>query len=387
MIPCAGQGALAIEVRSEASALREMLAALNDRATWLAVNAERAVSRALGGSCSMPLAAHAQWQGDDLCLDAALGHPQQTERALLRAAARGFRPERCAGAWRWASRRPACCASAARPSTCKPPADRRRRSAMRVLVTRPAAQAQAWVTRLRERGIDAHALPLIEIVDAQDLAPLRSRVGNAVRTLARVLREPERRASDSSRSGRRVRLGLRPRGRLRPAPAPRKRCAALGVPPATIVEPAADAAQFDSEALWSRLSAQAWRDAQVLCVRGDGGRDWLVERLRSAGAQVECVSAYRRVAPVLDAGARQLLADALAQPARTLWWFSSSQAIDHLSALIEHEVDWSGARALVTHPRIATRARKLGFGHVDETRPASEDVLNAIERSIQSAAP
>jgi uroporphyrinogen-III synthase len=257
---------------------------------------------------------------------------------------------------------------------------------MRVLVTRPAAQAQAWVMRLRERGVDAHALPLIEIVDAQDLAPLRTAWATlSARALVFFV---------SPNAVQRF-FAQRPPGAAWPAatraaapgPGTTQALAALGVPPAMIVEPAADAAQFDSEALWSRLSAQAWRDAPVLCVRGDGGRDWLVERLRSAGAQVECVSAYRRVAPVLDAGARQLLADALAQPARTLWWFSTSQAIDHLSALIEHEVDWSGARALVTHPRIATRARKLGFGHVDETRPASEDVLNAIERSIQSAAP
>jgi hydroxymethylbilane synthase len=85
MIPCAGQGALAIEVRADASALRETLSALNDAQTWLAVNAERAVSRALGGSCSMPLAAHAYWQGETLSLDAALGHPLETDRPLLRA--------------------------------------------------------------------------------------------------------------------------------------------------------------------------------------------------------------------------------------------------------------------------------------------------------------
>jgi hydroxymethylbilane synthase len=88
MIPCAGQGALGIEVRSEASALRETLAALNHHPTWLAVTAERAVSRALGGSCSMPLAAHAQWDGAQLCLEAALGHPQEVDRPLLRASVR-----------------------------------------------------------------------------------------------------------------------------------------------------------------------------------------------------------------------------------------------------------------------------------------------------------
>ena len=74
MLPCAGQGALAIEVRADATALREQLALLIDRPAWLAVQAERAVSRALGGSCSMPLAAHAVWQGDLLELRAVLGH-------------------------------------------------------------------------------------------------------------------------------------------------------------------------------------------------------------------------------------------------------------------------------------------------------------------------
>ena len=52
--------------------------------TWLSVHAERAVSRALGGSCSMPLAAHAVWQGDQLVMTAALGHAEDTARPLLR---------------------------------------------------------------------------------------------------------------------------------------------------------------------------------------------------------------------------------------------------------------------------------------------------------------
>src|SRR3954470_14412469 len=50
VLPCAGQGALAIEVRShEGEALQQRLDALGDRPTALAVAAERAVSRALGG--------------------------------------------------------------------------------------------------------------------------------------------------------------------------------------------------------------------------------------------------------------------------------------------------------------------------------------------------
>ena len=87
MLPCAGQGALAIEVRADAHALRDRLAQLTHRPTWLAVQAERAVSRALGGSCSVPLAAHAVWHGATLVLRAALGHAQTPLAPLLRAQA------------------------------------------------------------------------------------------------------------------------------------------------------------------------------------------------------------------------------------------------------------------------------------------------------------
>jgi len=89
MLPAAGQGALGIEVRADDAELREMLAGLIHRPTWLAVHAERAVSRGLGGSCSMPLAAHAQWQGPELHLAAALGHAGDPTRPLLTTQVRG----------------------------------------------------------------------------------------------------------------------------------------------------------------------------------------------------------------------------------------------------------------------------------------------------------
>ena len=85
MLPCAGQGALGLEVRSDATALRAQLATLVHMPTALAVQAERAVSRALGGSCSMPLAAHAVWLDGALSLRAAVGHPENADAPLLRA--------------------------------------------------------------------------------------------------------------------------------------------------------------------------------------------------------------------------------------------------------------------------------------------------------------
>jgi hydroxymethylbilane synthase len=77
MLPAAGQGALGIEVRAERADLLALLAPLDSRRDGLATAAERAVSRAMGGSCSMPLAAHARWQPDGrLRIDAALGDPE-----------------------------------------------------------------------------------------------------------------------------------------------------------------------------------------------------------------------------------------------------------------------------------------------------------------------
>jgi len=75
MLPAAGQGALGIEIRADRQDLRDALAPLVDENTWLRVAAERAVSRAMGGSCSMPLAAHATLTDGVLTLKAAWGDP------------------------------------------------------------------------------------------------------------------------------------------------------------------------------------------------------------------------------------------------------------------------------------------------------------------------
>ncbi len=58
-LPAAGQGAMAIEIHSNKPELQAILAALNHAETAYAVQAERTVSRLLGGSCQVPLAAHA----------------------------------------------------------------------------------------------------------------------------------------------------------------------------------------------------------------------------------------------------------------------------------------------------------------------------------------
>jgi hydroxymethylbilane synthase len=78
LLPAAGQGALGIEVRADRQDMLDALATLAHEPSWLAVTAERAVSRAMGGSCSMPLAAFTPGAGSDgwLQLQAAWGDPE-----------------------------------------------------------------------------------------------------------------------------------------------------------------------------------------------------------------------------------------------------------------------------------------------------------------------
>ena len=91
MLPAAGQGALGIEVRAGRADLLAALAPLADADSWLTTAAERAVSRAMGGSCSMPLAAHATLEDGQMHLRAAWGEPEGApqlvraeERVLVR---------------------------------------------------------------------------------------------------------------------------------------------------------------------------------------------------------------------------------------------------------------------------------------------------------------
>jgi len=86
-LPAAGQGALGIEIRAGRPELVEALRPLVHMPTWLRVAAERTVSRAMGGSCSMPLAAHADWAADgQLQLQAAWGDPDGDARLVQTAA-------------------------------------------------------------------------------------------------------------------------------------------------------------------------------------------------------------------------------------------------------------------------------------------------------------
>jgi uroporphyrinogen-III synthase len=254
---------------------------------------------------------------------------------------------------------------------------------MQLLVTRPQPQADEWVASLRAQGVPAHALPLIQIVAAADPA-----AASAWATLP-----AHRMVVFVSPNGVTRFFALRPPAATWPpstwaaatGPGTSLALREAGVPAASIVEPPHEAEQFDSEALWRRIGSQGWQGQHVLVVRGDGGREWLADRLREQGAQVAFVQAYQRVLPRLDAGQHDLLAAALAAPATHWWLFSSSQAVEHLAQLAPQS-SWSSGCALATHPRIAAALHARGFASVLSVRPTLDAVVAAWRRSIQSMA-
>ncbi|MGE5792358.1 MAG: hydroxymethylbilane synthase, partial [Bacteroidota bacterium] len=86
-LPAVGQGALAIECRAARTEMAALLAPLHDPATAACVRAERAVSRALGGSCQVPLAAYGELADGRLRLRGVVASPDGTR--VVRGEVRG----------------------------------------------------------------------------------------------------------------------------------------------------------------------------------------------------------------------------------------------------------------------------------------------------------
>ncbi|RZI81885.1 MAG: uroporphyrinogen-III synthase [Rubrivivax sp.] len=263
---------------------------------------------------------------------------------------------------------------------------------MRLLVTRPEPQATAWTEQLRALGVDAQALPLIDITGPSDPAP--------VRVLWRQLAQA-RLLMFVSPSAVEWFFKLRPegitwpQGTLAAAPGPgtanalQQAATEAGLDLGCTISPAPDAPQFDSETLWPLLQALDWRDQAVWTISGGDrqdakGRQWLSEQLRAQGASVTALLTYQR-GPARWTPAQQSLALAATQnPTTHRWLFSSSEAIDHLTTTLVPAQTWRDATALATHPRIAERATQAGFGQVIQTRPTPDAVASALRSDGRS---
>jgi len=256
-------------------------------------------------------------------------------------------------------------------------------SPLRVLVTRPAREAEAWVDQLRAVGLDALALPLIAIAPAGDQArqALRmhwERIGD-YRALMFV-------------SAAAVAHFFVQRPSVTPATADIRYWATgpgtvsalrrAGIPASRIDAPAEAAGRFDSESLWAVVRPQLGSADRVLVVRGGDasdqqtGRDWLVRQIETTGALCAQAVAYRRLLPTFSEPDRHLAEAAATDD--SVWLFSSSEAIGNLQQWLP-TTSWKQALAVATHPRIAQAAQDAGFKQVRASQPVLDSLVASIE--------
>ena len=283
-----------------------------------------------------------------------------------------------------------------------------------VVVTRPEHEAGRWLDALRRKGHQAVGLPLLSFGPAPDADAVARYRANLTQYAAVMFvssqavngffheKNQSKMASaldgidflainlnKSAQDGIEACPEAVPRAWVT-GPGTARALTALGLEPSRIDQPASNAVQLDSEALWRVVQTQVRPGTRVLVVRGvsadagasvsasaetGAGRNWLAQQCEGAGARVDFCVAYQRRPPVWSPEQHQ--AALQAHGPHCVWLFTSSEGVDHLRRALPQR-DWSRTRALATHPRIAQAAQALGFAEVLSSRPGLDDVLTAL---------
>ncbi len=250
-----------------------------------------------------------------------------------------------------------------------------------VVVTRPLQQAEALASRVRAMGRDAVVFPLLEILPLQDTAALRAALQRLDEAALAAFVSPN--AVDAV-----VAAGLQDWPALVAiavvGEGSRAALARHGIDDgnARIFSPR-DPARSDSEGLLEVLDLEALRGRKVMIFRGESGRELFADALRAAGALVEPVPAYRRLAPALDATRRLQLMQMLEQ--RHEWIVTSSEALRNLVTMAEQlsaadvVAKMQQQSLIVSHARIAETARELGFQDITLTGSGDEQLIAALQ--------
>lgn len=242
----------------------------------------------------------------------------------------------------------------------------------RLLLTRPAEDCAALAQTLAEHGVFGHCLPLLELEALAETPEQRSLFLDLDRYSAVVV------VSKPA-----ARLGLALLDRYWPQPPMRQRWFAVGAATGALLDAYGLDACWpddgdDSEALLALPQLQqalAVPNPRLLILRGEGGRDWLAERLREQGVAVDYLSLYRRRLPEYPAGA---LAGAVREHALNGLVVSSGEGLANLQRLAG--ADWPGLARLplfVPSPRVAALAAEAGATDIRDCRGASAAALLA----------
>lgn len=241
------------------------------------------------------------------------------------------------------------------------------------------------VAALERHGLRTHQFPLLDIAPTPNLDDLRAALGDPSRYALVVFVSPNavQQAFSAMPEGFRWPQEV-PVAVVGPASAQALATHGVAPPAHRVIKPDthADDARQDSEALYARLDVPSLSGREVLIVRGNGGREWLADQLREAGASVRTAEAYRRSVPVPDAAAWLALRAVLSS--RHAWTLTSSEAVRNLDELARANLSPAdldtlhGAPCFASHARIVEQAESLGFRDVTLTGAGDDRLLASV---------
>jgi uroporphyrinogen-III synthase len=136
---------------------------------------------------------------------------------------------------------------------------------------------------------------------------------------------------------------------------------------------------WDSEGLWEELQSLAWdwKIKKIIIFKGEGGRDWLADTLKEAGATVEAISTYSRVPLSIDNPSWHAIREM--DFSKSLWLLTSSEAVRYLGDVMKDQFtqNLNAASALCPHHNIADAAKTIGFGEVFTSEPGDEALIKS----------
>lgn len=245
-----------------------------------------------------------------------------------------------------------------------------------VLVTRPSPQGEALCTRLTAAGFPAQHLPTLRIEPVPALA---------LDTLDALARADwvifiSRNAVEHALAllGERQHLLLKGAALAAVGPATAQALRQHGL---TVACSPGDG--YTSEALLAQPELRRLEHAEVVIVRGVGGRELLAQTLRGRGARVRYAEVYRRALP--PAAPAQALSAWLAA-ARRILIITSREGLDNLLALAPPKALSAvrSAAVIVVSERLQALARTLGFDAVHVARgPDDQALLSAVRAAWQ----
>jgi hydroxymethylbilane synthase len=345
--PAPGQGAIAVQVRCDDERMLAVAAAIDDRRTRLAVEAERAFLDTSGGGCRAPIGALATIVGDELDLLGGYASPDGSGTVIAHRrgpVAVGQDLGRELAAALMARGR-------IRGTVADVETEISRPVGRRVLVTRAAEQADELVSALRDAGLDPVPVPTIAI----EFDPPRGHLDAAAGML-----HTYRWVVITSANGARAMLKAAERV-LTELGAPS--WAAIGPATRRVLEHEGIEVQFQP----SRSSGIAMASGLpvvagdlILVVRGDLADEELVVGLRARGAEVDDVVAYRtREAPESSRG---LIRHATAAGPIAAVVFTSGSTVRGLLALGQADsIEVRSWPAVCIGTETAGEARAAGF--------------------------